>query len=335
MHVALLAILVFGFSHAPRFDDAAESIPVETITTAQLNQIMQGEKTAKPSPAKPAPAPPKAEPVPLPPTPPRPAPEPPTPPPPPPRPEPPKPEPPRPEPPKPEPPAPEPPAPEPPTRPEPPKPEPPKPQAEDAPRPPERRRPDKPVETPRPPERTRRTEQAAKPDKFRPDEIAKALARDKPQDRPQDKPRRSASAFDPNAIAKLIGQSKVAEAAPNAAPRQGLANRHSAQMSVSLENGLNAWFTDSYKKCWNLPPTNPAGETYVFNMRVTFNADGSLAARPVLLNPPHDPEWRAHADSVLRAVLRCNPLHIPAQYAPYFDQWRTKIVHFDPSSADG
>ncbi len=323
MHLALLAILVFGFSHAPRFDDAAESIPVETVTNAQLNQIMEGEKTAKPSAAKPAPAPPKAEPVPLPPTPP--APEPPKPPPP----EPPTP----PEPPKPEPPKPEPPPPEPPTRPEPPKPEPeppkpPKPQAEDAPRPPERSRP-KPVETPRPPERPRRTEQAAKPDKFRPDEIAKALARDKPQNKPRQ------NTFDPKAIAKLIGQSKVADAEPNAAPRQGLANRHSAQMSVSLENALNEWFRDSYKNCWNLPPTVPTGETYVFDVRVTFNADGSLAARPVMLNPPHDPQWRAHADSVMRAVMRCNPLHIPAQYAPYFDQWRTKIVHFDPSSADG
>jgi hypothetical protein len=203
--------------------------------------------------------------------------------------------------------------------------------AEDAPSPPTRPRPERPAETPRPPERPKRAEQAAKPDKFRPDEIAKALARDKAQD----KPRRNAPSYDPKAIAKLIGQSKVADAEPRAAQQQGLANHHAAHMSVSLENALNEWFRDSYKNCWNLPPTNPAGENYVFDVRVTFNSDGSLAARPVMLNPPHDPQWQAHADSVMRAVLRCNPLHIPAQYAPYFDQWRTKIVHFDPSSADG
>ncbi|MDE3176559.1 MAG: hypothetical protein KGM15_10700, partial [Pseudomonadota bacterium] len=57
MHLALLAILVFGFARAPRFDDAPESIPVETVTTAQLNDIMQGEKTAKPAPAPKPPAP--------------------------------------------------------------------------------------------------------------------------------------------------------------------------------------------------------------------------------------------------------------------------------------
>ena len=53
MHLALLAVLVFGFARAPRFDDAPESIPVETITSTQLNEIMEGEKTAKPAPTPP------------------------------------------------------------------------------------------------------------------------------------------------------------------------------------------------------------------------------------------------------------------------------------------
>jgi hypothetical protein len=312
MHLALLAVIVLGFARAPSFDDAEESVPVETITTTQLNEIMEGEKTAKPHPpapqaaAKAAPQPPPPEP-PKPPEPP--PPEPPSPPPPP-----------RPEPPKPEPPPP-------PLRPEPPKPQPPKPQAEDAPSPPTRPRDVKPVDTPRPPPRPAKVDPAPKPDKFKPDEIAKALAHDKTEE----KPRRNAPAYDSTAIAKMLNQTKTAEAEPP----QGLANHHAAHMSVSLENALNEWFRDSYKNCWNLPPSNPAGENYVFDVRVIFNPDGSLAARPVMLNPPQDPGWRAHADSVMRAVLRCNPLHVPNQYAPYFDQWRSKIVHFDPSSAEG
>src|SRR3954453_12323303 len=62
MHLTLLAVLVFGFARAPRFDDAPESIPVETITSTQLNEIMEGEKTAKPAPTPPKPAPPKPAP---------------------------------------------------------------------------------------------------------------------------------------------------------------------------------------------------------------------------------------------------------------------------------
>jgi hypothetical protein len=323
MLLTLLAFLVFGFARAPKFDDAAESIPVETITTTELNQIMQGEKHAKPQAAPPKLA--EAPPAPTPPE--RPEPEPPTPEPPK-RPEPPPPEPPkRPEPPKP--------APEPPKRPEP---SPPKPDAE-APTPPVKPRvaeaPPRPPEKPRPvppkPPEPPKPEAPPKPDKFKPDEIAKALAKEKAED----KPRQKTTAYDPTAISKLIGQSKTAEVSPQAATPQGLPNHNAARMSVSLENALNEWFRDSYKNCWNLPPSNPAGENYVFDVRVTFNPDGSLAARPVMLNPPHDPEWRAHADSVMRAVQRCNPLRVPAQYAPYFEQWRTKVVHFDPSNAEG
>ena len=319
MHVALLAVIAFGFTQAPPFTDATESIPVETISASQLNEIMQGEKDAKPAPAPSKPAPPA-----------KPAPE--TPPLPPTRPDPPKDAEPPPEPPKrPEPPKPASPPPEPPKR-----PEPPKPPAEEAPSPPQRPRPEKAEETPRPPERPRpvKTEEPPKP-AFKPDEIAKALASEKADAKPESKPdSRPKPAFDPSAISKLIGTTKTAELSPKP-PAQGLPNHQAARMSVSLENGLNEWFRDSYKNCWTLPPSNPTGENYVFDVRVSFNPDGSLSGRPVMLNPPHDPEWRAHADSVMRAVMRCNPLRIPAQYAPYFEQWRSKTIHFDPSSAEG
>jgi colicin import membrane protein len=231
-----------------------------------------------------------------------------------------------------------PPPPEPPKRPEPPKPEPPKPPKPEtqAPTPPVRTHVAETHETPpRPPEKPRpappKPEAPAKPDKSVLDEIAKTLAKEKAEEKPHAK----TPVYDQTAISKMIGQTRTAENSPQASAPQGLPNRNAPRMSVSLENGLNEWFRDSYKNCWNLPPSNPAGENYVFNVRVTFNPDGSLATRPEMLNPPHDPEWRAHADSVMRAVQRCNPLHIPAQYAPYFEQWRTKVVHFDPSSAEG
>ena len=54
MHSALLAFIVFGFASAPKFEDAPESIPVDTITQSQFNEIMKGENNAKP--AKEAPA---------------------------------------------------------------------------------------------------------------------------------------------------------------------------------------------------------------------------------------------------------------------------------------
>ncbi len=295
LHAALLAFIVIGFAATPKFDDATESIPVDTVTQSQFNEIMKGERDAKPvkePPAEPttrqaAISPPTV------PTPPEPPPElktaeePPPAPPPPPK-----------------------PAPPPPPKPAPP---PPKPAAEDAPAPPV-----KPKETP--------------PEKPKADALAKILEKSKP-----DEPAKPQKAYDPNAIAKLIGQSKSsADATPTgAATPQGLPNQHAARMSPSLSAGLDAWLTEAYLNCWTPPPTMPEGERYVAEVRVAFNADGTLAGAPLLVNPPNDPAWRAHAESAVRAVLKCNPLHIPPQYAPYFEQWRTKTVHFDPQSALG
>ncbi len=87
--------------------------------------------------------------------------------------------------------------------------------------------------------------------------------------------------------------------------------------------------------CWSPPPTMPEGDVYIPEVKVQFNSDGSLAGTPVLLNPPSDPGWRAHAESALRAARKCNPMKVPAQFTPYFEQWRTKTIHFDPREALG
>ncbi len=291
LHAALLAFILFGFASAPKFDDAPESIPVDTVTPSQFNEIMKGERNAKlvkEPPAEPtrqvaAIEPPAA------PTPPEPPPdvkaaE--TPPPPPPAPPPPKPAPP---------------------------PPPPKPTADDAPAPPVR-----PKEAP--------------PDKFKPEAVAKLLEKAKP-----DEPAKPQKTYDPNAIAKLIGQSKasVDPTPTGAATPLGLPDQHAPRMSPSLSAALDAWLQEAYLNCWTPPPTMPDGERYIAHVRVEFNADGALVRPPELLNPPSDPAWRAYAESAMRAALKCNPLHVPPQYAPYFEQWRTKNVLFDPQSALG
>jgi hypothetical protein len=297
MHAALLAFLVFGFAFAPKFEDAGESIPVETVSQNQFNQIMKGERDAKPMkeappepPLRPAAADPQPTPAPTPPPPPpdlKTAETPPPPPPPPPAPA------------KPEPPPPAP---------------PPKPTAEEAP-------------TPAPPVRPKETP----PPKPKVDALAKILEKDKEEVAKPTKP-----SFDRSAIAKLIGQSKaVADPTPTGATPQGLPDQHADRMSPSLAAALDAWLTDAYLNCWTPPPTMPQGDRYIAEVRVDFNPDGTLAATPELLNPPTDPAWRAHAESAVRAVLKCNPLRVPPQYAPYFEQWRTKTVHFDPQSALG
>jgi outer membrane biosynthesis protein TonB len=280
MHAGLLAFLVFGFAFGPKFDDAGESIPVETVSQSQFNQIMKGERDAKPmkeAPPEPLQRQAAADPQPAP-----------TPPPPPPdlkTAE-----------------TPPPPAP------------PPKPTAEETP-------------APAPPIRPKETP----PPKPKVDPLVKILEKDKEELAKPAKP-----TFDRSAIAKLIGETKTnADPTPTGATPQGLPDQHADRMSPSLAAALDAWLTDAYLSCWTPPPTMPQGDRYIAEVRVDFNPDGTLAATPELLNPPTDPAWRPHAESAVRAVLKCNPLRVPPQYAPYFEQWRTKTVHFDPQSALG
>ena len=162
---------------------------------------------------------------------------------------------------------------------------------------------------------------------------------ERPKDSPPDKPK-PAHNFDPSTIAKLIGQSKpstpaVASTQTAAITPQGLPHHDAPHMSMSMASALDAWLTESYLNCWTPPPTTPEGDTYVAEIRVIFNPDGSLSGRPVLLNPPTDRAWRAHAESAMRAVRKCDPLKVPAEYMPYFEQWKIETIHFDPRETQG
>jgi colicin import membrane protein len=313
LHGTLLAFIVFGFASAPRFDDAAESIPVETITQSQFDQIMKGERNAKPS--KPPEQPPAPKPLvaaaPTVPTEPAKAEpltelkhidEPP-------------------------------PAPVPPPKPVVAKSEPTPPQPDDAEVIKPKSAETKPAPTPpEPPSRPKALDKPNEtpPDKPKLDDLPRLIEKTKPEEQP----RPPTKPFDPNAIAKLIGAAKNAPEQHNAiATPQGLPTQNAPRMTLSLATALDGWLTDAYLHCWSVPPTMPEGDVYVPNIKVNYNPDGSLQGQPVLVNPPSDRAWTAYAESALRAVQKCNPLHVPPQYALYYEQWRSKSVHFDPRLA--
>ncbi len=231
-----MALILLGFASAPRFADSPESIPVETITLSELNQIANGEKQAQPAP-QPAPSPP---------TPPEPPPDL------------------R---------AAEEPAPTPPPKPEPtppPKPEPtPPPKAEATP--------------PPRPEPTSPPKLAAEDAPMLPPQRPKII--DTPPERPKEpqpeKPKQTRN-YDPNVIAKLIGQTRpstpaVAPTLTASTTPQGLPHHDAPRMSLSLASALDAWLTESYLNCWTPPPAMPDGDTYVAQIKVIFNPDGSLS----------------------------------------------------------
>jgi hypothetical protein len=105
-----------------------------------------------------------------------------------------------------------------------------------------------------------------------------------------------------------------------------------ARMTSAQQAGFDAWLIKAYLACWK-PVRQPVdADVYVAQVRLAYNPDGSLS-KTKLVNPPSDPALKPQAKSVLAAVQNCNPLPVPAQYRPFYEQWKTKTIHFDPEIA--
>src|SRR3984893_12796476 len=342
VHIGLLALALFSLSQSPQFDEAQESVPVEIFSSQQFNQIMKGEKTAaqvkprqraekiaelaelkpQPSPSDApkdvsAPPPPlkrqadrgqaERQEAPKPPEPgmasppPRPAQE---------------------------------------TAKTEPKSEQVKPSVAPPPQPPVHEAEKTPTRKPAHPKPVEPPKKPAP--KFKPDQLAKLLDQEKQKEKqkPAAKPRSGGEPtepqqkFDPGDIAKFLNKE---------APQRKQASGHdlsqvaslgsptasAAKMSPSLWDQLDGLLQEQYKRCWNFAGLG-AQQKYIPEIHVQYTQDGSLIGQPVLLNPPSDPNLRALAESAMRAVRRCDPLRIPSQYQLYYDQWKGRIVRFDP-----
>jgi colicin import membrane protein len=329
VHFGLLALALFSLSVSPQFEGAQESVPVEILSAQQFNQITKGEKTAaqveprqraekiaelaelnpQPSPSD-APKNVSAPPPPL------------------------------------------------------------KRQADpgqaepqEVPKPLETAKPapkseqPKPSVAPPPKPLVHEAEETATPEpaqpklvdppkkpapKFKPDQLTKLLNQEKQKEnqKPAAKPRSGDEAaeprqkFDPGDIAKFLNkevpQRKQASGHDlSQVASLGSPTASAAKMSPSLWDQLDGLLQEQYKRCWNFAGLG-GQQRYIPEIHVQYTQDGSLIGQPVLLNPPSDPNLRALAESAMRAVRRCDPLRIPSQYQLYYDQWKGRIVRFDP-----
>ena len=361
VHMALLAATLVSFTETKPFQDAQESVPVEIVTDSQFNEITKGEKTAKEVTQTPVKADKVAEveekkPIPI-----REAKTEVTPPPPPLRripdpgesqqPEPPTPTPPQrvaalpPEPPKaePEPVKPEPPRP--PTRPpEPAKVEapPPKPDAEpvEPPKPPQRPKeePKKaevaptPPTPPKPPVRPKAEEKPLDPAAI--SKLLKETEPQKPAARPKSGDETAAKTkYDSTAMSDLLSReapSQKASTARTASQQASLGARlgKDDKISQTLMNKINEIMLREYKRCWTYIELDPP--RWQPQIKVEFAMNGALIGEPVLVNQPADLRQGKLAESAMRAIRCANPLPITNEFAPIYNDWRSRTLRFDP-----
>lgn len=353
-HVALIGAGLVAFATAP-FPEAMEGIPVEVISESQLAQITRGEKTApevKPE-AKPraervaekieendpgeqpreAPAPPKrpaemkvdetpveaaATPAPMPPV--------------------------RPDPPKPEP------------RPEPVRQAEPKPAPEKTPEPPKREdlaklleredaelRAKAAAETKAKEEATAKAEAEAErqrqlAEKAKQAAEAKRVAEAKAKAEAEARAKRQAELaekFDPNGIASLLKSKEPSQASGstgreiNRTASLGTASGNAPKLSPHQLSGLIDALQSQIKSCYAAPPGAAIEGVIRPVLDIRLNADGSLSGDPRILSAGPKPVDRSVAEAALRAVRRCAPYRLPAQFAPYYNDWKTLKAEFD------
>ncbi|RFB75700.1 hypothetical protein DYH55_21960 [Methylovirgula sp. 4M-Z18] len=110
-----------------------------------------------------------------------------------------------------------------------------------------------------------------------------------------------------------------------------------AHMSGELIAELDESILAQYQACWNQvspsdfnPDDNPVH--YKPKLKMSYAPDGSLRDKPVLLNVPTDPHEKKIAATALQVAKSpaCNPLKIPAKFAPYYDDWKVSILSFAP-----
>ena len=358
-HVALIGAGLVAFATAP-FPEASEGIPVEVISESQLAQITKGEKTAaevKPEPKpraervadkveekdpgeqpRDAPAPPKrpaemkvddtpveaaAKPAPTPPV--------------------------RPEPPKPEP------------RPEPVRQAEPKPVPEKTPEPPKREDLAKLVEREDAELRAKAAAESKAKEEAKEEAKAKAEAEAERQKQlAAEKARQAAEAkrvaeakakaeaearakkqaeladkFDPNGIASLLKSKEPAQASGstgreiNRTASLGTASGNAPKLSPHQLSGLVDALQSQIRSCYAAPPGATVDGVIKPVLDIRLNADGSLSGEPKILSAGPKPVDRSVAEAALRAVRRCAPYRLPAQFAPYYNDWKTLKAEFD------
>jgi outer membrane biosynthesis protein TonB len=160
-----------------------------------------------------------------------------------------------------------------------------------------------------------------KPEK-KPEKKAETPAPKKPEQKPQPK-------FDSNRIAALLDKRDPQRRAATGStlsntPALGTATGTAVALSQNELDALRARLRD----CWNVPVGVAEARDLIVTVRILFRKDGSLQAEPQLMNHGSHPAFQAASESALRAVRSCAPY----SFLPVakYEAWKDVIIDFDP-----
>jgi colicin import membrane protein len=168
---------------------------------------------------------------------------------------------------------------------------------------------------------------------------AKALAEAKAKAEAEARAKRQAEMaekFNPGDIRELLQSKQPAQSAGstgrevNRTASLGTSTGTAQRLNPSQRDALIGILQEQLHRCWVVPVAlQSAPKPPVPSIRIQLNQDGSLAAEPAVLNRSAEPLFGVAADSATRAARRCSPLRIPAQFAPYYQDWKDLVVNFN------
>ena len=136
--------------------------------------------------------------------------------------------------------------------------------------------------------------------------------------------------FDPNNIAALIDKSKedLAETTKtsNKVTQSQDKNVENSGLSLSEEDALKAQIFG----CWSIPLGLPYNESLLVRIKLQLKPDGTVIKSEILdharMNKPGQGFYKVLAESVLRAVILCQPLRVPTTG---YERWKDLQFNFD------
>lgn len=130
----------------------------------------------------------------------------------------------------------------------------------------------------------------------------------------------------PKAKRRPVDTSDFAKAIEKSLPKGA---RLDARATATLEQAIRA----QVAPCWNPPIGGEDVRSMTVLLRIQLNRGGAVVGAPEVLDQTgvtagNQAYARAFAESARRAVIRCSPLQLPAEY---FDSWKLFELNFDPS----
>ncbi|MET0428382.1 MAG: cell envelope integrity protein TolA [Microvirga sp.] len=104
-----------------------------------------------------------------------------------------------------------------------------------------------------------------------------------------------------------------------------------AKLNPSMRDALQGLLRDQIQRCYTAPVGSSDGNATPPVLDIRLNPDGSLSGNPTIMQAGSSSTDRAIADAALRAIRRCAPYRVPAQFAPFYADWKILNVQFDLS----